>query len=137
MGLSAPQDASLTDAFALPNGAASTQSDGLLLPQTSRGQFVADHECLLTVPALNTTQLPDGRTVIYKVETATDSAFTSPVVVIPEIARHTGAGGVGDATVIARFRLPSDVLNYVRVKATGSASGNSSAVSATISIKAL
>lgn len=134
--LSGPQDAALKKTFALPNGAAAAQSAAIELPQTSTGQFVADHECLLSVPALNATQLPNSKTMIYSVETAIDSAFTSPIVVYAEIARHTGGGGVGDATVIAkRFRLPSDVKQFVRVKATGSASGDATTATATVSIK--
>ncbi len=127
-------DASLKDSFALPNGAAATQSDGIELPQGANGHFVAGHECLIEAPAMATGVMGDGKTMIYSVETDSDPEFGSPTVIIPEIMRQTGAGGAGCAAKSQRFRLPANVERYVRVKATGSTTGNASSASATFTI---
>ncbi len=130
--ITGPKDANLVKTFALPNGAAATVSVGIELPQSANGQFSLDHEFQIDLPALGVTPLPNARTQIVSVETATDLAFTSPVVVYPEVVRQTGAGGAGDAAKSARFRIPSNVLKYVRVKVTGSATGDASGSNATL-----
>lgn len=112
---------------ALPNGAASTTSDVFDLGlNASRGQTPGGFEIVISAPALGATPLPNAKTMIYSVECDDDPAFGSPTVLIPSVITQLGAGGVGDAAKVARVRLPNGCERYVRVKATGSGSGDAS-----------
>jgi hypothetical protein len=126
------RDASLNLTKALPNGAAATASDGIDTQASANAHQLADLEFVVNAPALGATPLPDAKTMIYSVEMDHDSAFGSATVLIPELMRQTGAGGGGAAAKEARFRLPSNAERYIRVKATGSASGDASASSFTV-----
>lgn len=119
------QDAQLILTTALPDGSTGTSSAGIDLGHGTNGDFLADVEFLLTAPALTTTEQPDDKTLIYKVEHDTDSAFGTVATLISNLLTQTGAGAAGAAAATARFRVPTTVNRYIRVTATGSASGDS------------
>ena len=102
---------------------------------TSRADFRADVELLLTAPALATGVMGDGKTMIYTVETDSDPAYGS-LTVVGTILTQTGAGGAGAAAATSRFKFPTNIERYVRVKATGSTTGNCSSSSMTVEILA-
>lgn len=125
------KDKSLIITTALPNGAASTSSTGIDLVAGTVGDNLADVEFVVEAPALTTSQLGDGQTITYIVETDNDSAFGSATTVISSLILQTGAGGAGDGAETARFRLPSNCERYVRVKATKTGASNASTASFT------
>jgi len=121
---------------ALPNGAAPVYSDGFdletpLVATNVRDALLAGMELLLTGPLMNTTEMPDGKTMIYDVQCDDDVAFGSPKTIAKEILKQTGAGGVGCALATARFRLPTDCQRYVRIVATGSGAGDATTAALT------
>lgn len=125
-------DKALTLTKALPNGAAATATDGIDLEQGTRGRLLADMEFLLEAPAMNTTQMPNAKTMTYSIEMDDNSGFSSATVINAGLLVQTGAGGAGCAAASQRFRLPSNCERYVRVKATGSGAGDASGVSMTL-----
>lgn len=129
------KDAGLKKTTALPSGAAATSSVGIDLGNGTKGDFVADHECTLTAPALGVTPLPNAKTMLYQLEDSLDNSSFTVVAGYRELARQLGAGGVGDTAKSAVFRLPSTIRRYVRVTATGSASGDASASTFDFEIK--
>lgn len=116
---------------ALPNGAASTTSDGIDLGHGTRGDFVAPCELKISAPALGVTPLPDAKTMIFIVEHDDASNFSGVATLLDRVIIQTGAGGAGAAAATKTVRLPVDTKRYVRVKATGSASGDASGSSFT------
>lgn len=126
------KDANLKVTKALPNGAASVTSNGIDLMESTRGDFVADVEWLLSAPALAVGQLANGSTMTYIIEHDTDVAFGTAATLIDKAIVQTGAGGVGDAAKTYRFRLPTTVKRYIRAKATNSAAADASAASLTL-----
>ena len=129
----ARKDTSLKVTKALPNGAASTTSDGIDLGLTTRSDFTAPCELLLTAPAMATGVMGDAKTMIYSIEMDDNSSFSSATS-IATILTQTGAGGAGCSAATARYKLPSNVERYVRVKATGSTTGNASTSSMTLEL---
>ncbi len=128
------RDAQLIQTKALPNGAGSTSTDGFDLGHGSKGDFLAPCELLIEAPALATADLGDADTMKYSIEHDTDPAFGTAVAIAKEVLVQTGAGGAGAAAASARFRLPSNVNRYVRVKATNSDAGDASDKSFTVSL---
>lgn len=129
------QDAGLIKTKALPNGAAAVNSDGLDTGlRGSRGAFLTECELLIEAPALATAALPDTKTMTYKVQHDSDSAFGTAVTLADAVLVQTGAGGAGAAAASARVRLPSTVSRYVRVVATNSGAGDASGSSMTVSL---
>ncbi|MEI8196167.1 MAG: hypothetical protein WCI73_09690 [Phycisphaerae bacterium] len=133
------RDAILKLTLALPNGAANATTSPAIDTGASSGGNTALSgqdgltEYLLSVPALTTTQQPDAKTLKYDIIWADNAALTTnPVTYIAAAITQTGAGGAGAAAATFRFRLPSTAKRYVGFKATGSASGDSSAASATL-----
>jgi hypothetical protein len=127
------EDALLTQEKALPNGAASTYSDPIDLGASSaRASFEADTELVIRAPELATAKLPDGQTITYDVEQAEDEAFTVPATLFDNVIVQTGAGAAGAAASEVRRRLPSDVKQYVRLKATKTGAADASAAAASI-----
>lgn len=125
-------DKSLTKTKALPNGGASTVTDAIDLGHGTTGRLLANMEFLLEAPAMGVTPMSNGKTMIYSVETDNDAAFGSAKVVISALLTQTGAGGAGCAAASERFRLPTNCERYIRVKATGSTTGDASASSMTL-----
>ena len=133
-----PNNRNLTDAqlnvvAALPNGAANTSTAGIDLGHSTFGDFVAPVEFKLSIPALTTSEQPDSKVLTYTVETDTDPAFGTASVQMT-LGTQVGAGGAGAAAAEFRFALPTTVKRYVRCKATGSATGNSSTKSMTLEV---
>lgn len=99
----------------------------------------ADVEFQISAPALNTTQLPDAKTMKYSVMLDTvDPIDGSSTVYLLDLITQTGAGGAGAAAQTKKFRLPSDLANILAsarilgARAIGSASGDASGASATL-----
>jgi len=120
---------------ALPNGAASSSTDAIDLgPLTDRGAR-PPMELEILAPALTAAQLPDDKTMTYKVESDSASNFASPKTLADAVLVQTGAGGAGAAAATARFAIPSDCERYVRVTATNSGTGDASGASMTVNLK--
>jgi hypothetical protein len=133
------QDATLLEPAPLPASTTPTATGGLNLSTDSHSDFVAQCEFILTVPALTTAQLPDGKTMTYSAELAapSDRAFGSPSTLYT-LGTQTGAGGAGAAAIGPfRFRLPSTAQGYVRCKATPAASGTGDASGAQMTLTAV
>lgn len=128
-------DGNLKKTKALPTGDSAVTSDGIDLGEGTNGTFVTPCEFLLEAPALATGVLGDAATIKYDVITSANSDMSSPVTLQATILTQTGAGGAGCAATTKRFRVPTDVLRYVAVKATKSSAGDASASSFTLSLK--
>jgi len=129
------KDATKVTTQALPNGAASVQSSGFDLGlYGSRGARMENVELEIQAPALATADLPDTKTMKYDVQVDTVSNFASPTTIAKEVIVQTGAGGAGAAAVTARFKLPSDCQQYIRVQATNDGTGDASDKSMTVQI---
>lgn len=126
------RDASMKATRALPNGAAAvTQTAGIDLQNSTRGDFVAPIEFLLSAPAMGATPMPDAKTMKYDIIHSDNADLSSPATLIAAAITQTGAGGVGCAAATYRWRPPTNVKRYVGVKATGSASGDATGSSFT------
>ena len=127
------KDAELIETKALPNGAAAVNSGSIDLEFVkTNGLFLAECELEVVAPALVVADLPDTKTMIYKVEdSADDSTFAT---LYDAVITQTGAGGAGDATETVRVKLPEDVSRYVRVTATNSGAGDASDKSLTMQL---
>lgn len=112
---------------ALPNGAASTNSATFDLGHNAtRGNTPKGPEILITAPAMGATPMGNGKTMVYAIYHDDASNMGSEVALIPQVLVQTGAGGTGCAAATARVRLPKGCKRYVRVKATGSTTGDAS-----------
>ncbi len=119
------RDALLKKEDALPNNASTTVNGTSLDLGSAMGQNdarLADCELLLTAPALNTTMLPDTRTMTYSLQCDEDSAFGSPRTLVASCIVQTGAAGAGAAEATFRMKLPSDCERYIRAVAVSGAS---------------
>lgn len=129
------KDASMKATRALPNGAASvTQTAGLDLMNSTRGDFVAPVELLLSAPAMGATPMPDAKTMKYDIIHSDNADLSSPSTLIAAAITQTGAGGAGCAAATYRWKPPTNVKRYVGVKATGSASGDATGASFTFEV---
>src|SRR4051812_17262610 len=129
------RDAQLKLTRALPNGAATVYSSpGIDTDKsTAQGSQPGSVEYLLSAPAMNATEMPDAKTMIYSILTDTiDPVDGSSTVLMPSVITQTGAGGVGCAAQTYRFRLPSNADRIVSFRAVGSASGVATTASATL-----
>lgn len=127
-------DGNLTTTKALPSGASAVTSDGIDLGEGTTGTFTTPCEFVLSAPAVTTAMLGDAATIKYDVITSANADMSSPVTLQATILTQTGAGGAGAAAATKRFRVPTDTLRYVAVKATKSATGDASTVSMTLSL---
>jgi hypothetical protein len=129
------KDASLIFTKALPNTNTAVNTVAIHLQSlTSRGGNFSDVELLIEAPALAVGDLADASTMTYSIQTDAAEAFSTPKTIADAIIVQTGAGGAGAAAVAARFRLPSDVEDWVRVVATNSADADASDKSMTVSL---
>lgn len=120
-------DALLKQTKALPNGAATINSNGFDLgAQSGLQAFLANLELRISVPALATGVLGDAATIKYSVQHDDAAGFGTAVTIAADILTQTGAGGAGAPAAEVRFRLPTDVKRYVRVRAVKSAIGDAS-----------
>ena len=127
-------DAKLQVTKALPNGAATSTTDGIDLDITSNADFQAPMELVIDAPALDSTALPNTKTIKYSVYHDSASDFSSEALLAGDVVVQTGAGGDGDDAATGRLPLPTNVSRYIRVKAVGSASGDASGSSVTVSL---
>jgi hypothetical protein len=127
------RDALHTVTRALPNGAAAVTSTALDTETVASGRQLADFEILIEAPAMGTTPMPNAKTMTYAVVTSANADLSGPTVIADAVLVQTGAAGAGCAAATARFRLPTNAARYVGVRATGSASGDATGSSATIS----
>ncbi len=123
------QDAELTEAGTLPNGAATTYSDVIDLgsrPATENIEFE------ITVPSHSTTQAPDTRTLTVSLVAG---STTTPTTAATITTVYTGAGGVGFTGASTRYKIASDAGRYVRAKfLNGASMGDCSALSGTLKL---
>lgn len=117
------KDAAMKGTRILPS-AASTTVDGaaLDLKKRTRDDFVADCEFLLSVPALNTTILPDTRTMSHSIIHSDNADLSAPTVLMSNVIVQTGAASAGAAADTYRFRLPTNVKRYIGVRVVSGAS---------------
>ena len=127
-------DAQLQVTKALPNGAATASTDGIDLGITSNSDFQAAVELKIEAPALDSTALPNTKTMKYSVYHDSASDFSGEALLAGDVVVQTGAGGTGDDAATGRLPLPTNVSRYIRVKAVGSASGDASGSSVTVSL---
>jgi hypothetical protein len=123
-------DKALSVSQALPNGAATTLSEGIDL---GGGARLTECELRIEAPALTTAELANAATVTYTLEFDDDPAFGTAVAAGTPLVQ-TGAGGVGAAAANARYRPPTLSKRYVRLKAVNSGVGDASGKSATLRV---
>lgn len=126
------KDALMKVTKALPNGAASVTSDAIDLGHSSRGDFLANAELLITAPALVVGDLANTETMKYDIIHSDNSDLSSPATLITAAITQTGAGGAGAAAATYSWRPPVDVKRYIGVKATNSGAGDASDKSMTL-----
>lgn len=127
------KDKLLRTVHALPNGANTTNGAGLDLGLTSRSEFVANSEAVVSAPALTTTELGDTQTVTYHLYHDTAVGFGSETL-LATLGLQTGAGGAGAAAAEFRLKLPSTVKRYLRLKTVKVGASNASTASATLEL---
>ena len=105
------RDASLKNTLALPNAASTTVTDavGIDTECGSRADFTALSEILVTAPALNTTILPDTKTMAYNLIASATSNLGTPTTIASSLIVQTGASGAGAVAATQRFRLPTNI----------------------------
>ena len=127
-------DAALKRTLTLPNGAATTVTDGIDTQNSARGSFQANTEVLVEAPLLGATPLPDTQTITYQLFHDTAVGFGSETL-LATLGVQTGAGGAGAAAATFRIRLPTTVKRYVRAKAVKTGAANASASAAAVSLR--
>jgi hypothetical protein len=130
------QDAQLTKAVDLPNGANTTNSAGIDLFETAASDFVADCEVLISAPALSTTLLPDTQTVTYSLRQSNNANLSSDSELAALQIVQTGAGGAGAAAATRRFRLPTNVQRYIFLRCVKTGAANASSAAAELTVRA-
>jgi hypothetical protein len=128
------RDANLSVSRALPNGAAGVTSTAINLKKGGTDDFVAPCDVLIEAPALTTSELADSATVKYDVIHSDNADLSSPVTLCSTVLTQTGAGGAGAAAASARLGLPSNVKQFIGLKATNSGAGNQTGKSAALSL---
>ena len=128
------KDTALKVTKALPNGAATTNSDAIDLGTSTRGDFLANCEVLMTAPALTTGELGDTQTIIYTLQHDTDPAFGTVTDLAPNVITQTGAGGIGAVGATYRLRLPTTVKRYIRMKQVKTGATNASTSSGILEV---
>lgn len=128
------KDSNFTGTFALPASASTSTQLATPFDLGSDVYKTESVEAELSVPALNSTMVPDTRTTTYIIETSTASNFASIDQTLYSEA-FTGAGGAGVGAKVKRVRLPSNCARYIRAKVThGATTADSSSVSATFAL---
>jgi hypothetical protein len=127
------KDALLKATTALPDGAATVYSTGIDTGVTPSGMQPTEVEWVLSVPAMNVTEMPNAKTMTYSIMTDTVAPIDgSSTALMPSVIVQTGAGGVGCAADEYRFKLPSNAGRIIGVRAVGSASGDATTASFTL-----
>jgi hypothetical protein len=131
------RDVNLKKTAALPNGAATTQTNGLQIHSGAfNTEFSAKHvELILEAPAVTVTELADTQTITYTIEGSNDDA-TYVQVTGPAQLIQTGAGGVGAVAATLRYRPPTNAFKFYRGKAVKAGASNASTSSMALSLAA-
>ncbi len=127
-------DAGLQVTKALPNGAATTATDGIKLNNGDRDTFTVQCELLIQAPALVVGDLADTKTMTYDIYHDDAAGFGTETLLAGAVIVQTGASGAGAAAAEYRFAIPSTVKSYIRVKATNNHTGDASDKSMTVSL---
>jgi hypothetical protein len=124
------KDALTTVTRALPGADGTVTSDDLNLGLgPCKGE---NYELSIEVPALSSTLLPNGDTLTITVQHGASAAPSTTLNLVKVI---DGTGSTIAAQEL-RFRLPSNVLQYVNVKfVAAGGTGDQSGVSATIALR--
>jgi len=126
------KDALLKKTVALPAAASSTVYTASI--NLGTGDKVAGMDILITAPALDTTALPDTRTVTYTVQASTDNSSFSAASAVGTLTQ-TGASTAGAAATTLRVALPSNAAQYIRLAiTTGGSTGDCSGVSGSVEV---
>lgn len=128
------RDMALKVRRALPDGAAAVTSDSIDLRHNPTGSNLAPSEFELVAPDLNTTQMPNSKTMTYAVMQSDAANMAGATLVSDAILVQTGADGAGAAGDSVRFRVPSNCKRYIAVRATGSASGDATGADFTVQL---
>lgn len=126
------KDANFIQTHALPASAGNVTTTAIDIFQgrtapTDRSNWPESVDIVVTVPALNATQLPDAATDTVVLVGGDTS---SPATVISESFVITGAGGIGAVAKEIHFRLAPVPHRYVAAKVTTATSpGDQSGVS--------
>lgn len=127
------KDTELKETKALPAEDGTVTTTAIDLGNSSDGDFMGDVDCIITAPALTTTELPDDDTATYKLEESADNSSFSDL--RTAVITQTGASGAGAATATETIRLPKDVKRYVRLSVTtAGTSGDCSGKSMTLEL---
>ena len=129
-------DYNTTKVSALPAAASTTVNGASIDLGTTDPCAGPEHfEVKISVPALNTTILPDTRTLTVTLQDSADNSTFAAIVGLSTFV-ITGAGGVGVATTSTRYvRLPSVTARYIRASyVTGASTTDASAVSGTLAL---
>jgi len=118
---------------ALPAAASSTVYSAAI--DLGAGDKLAAFEVKISAPAVNTTMVPDTKTMTYSIQHGDDAAFGDVADLFPGVLVQTGAGGAGAAAATFTTRMPVGVKRYLRLKIVSGANvTDSSAVSATFEL---
>ncbi|MDE2100060.1 MAG: hypothetical protein KGL39_22590 [Patescibacteria group bacterium] len=129
------QDANQQITVALPNAASTTvnSTNSLDTMCGSTADFLALSEILITAPALNTTVLPDTKTMTYALLASANSNMAGATVVVNSALVQTGAGSAGAAAATERIRLPTNIVaqggRYIGLQAVSGANTTNAAAS--------
>lgn len=114
-------DGSVYKTQALPGaGSTTVQTAGIDLQNTDRGDFLANCEVLCESPALLVGELPNATSITFDLYHAVSPDFSDETLLQDNVITQTGAGGVGAAAASKQLRLPVDVAQHIRLKATSS-----------------
>lgn len=132
------KDATLKVSHALPNGSAAATLSALGIDtgktNATLGFQSGNVAARITAPALNTTQLPDTKTMVYDLVSSDSSNLGTPTVVQAGVITQTGAGGAGAAADEKTIRIPPDCKRYLGIKTTNSGAGDASDVDGTLEL---
>jgi len=110
---------------ALPNGALSTNSAIFDLGAGANVCRPPNMEMVVTAPLLATGVMGDGKYMYYDIYHDTAAAMGTEALLL-RMGFQLGAASAGCAAKTIRARLPATCNRYVRVKATGSTTGDCS-----------
>lgn len=127
------KDKLLRTVHALPNGAATTNGAGLDLGLSTRSEFVAECEAVVTSPALTVGELANGDTITYHLYHDTAVGFGTETL-LATLGVVTGAGGVGAVAAEFRGRLPTTTKRYLRLKTVKTGTGNATTKNGTLEL---
>ena len=125
-------DAAASASVVLPVGATTTTSGSIDTGNSPTGDFVADVEFDISIPALTATEIPDDELISYDLIVSNNSDLSSPAFLYPGLVVQLGAGGAGAEAASYRARLPNAIPRYIGLQATGTANVSAAGFSASI-----